>query len=69
MIGSRPHFMDSPFFVMEEDNWHLKEGAPADIVKEFNDYMNEDKLLKPEKPVKKSFTKEIDVLLNKSLND
>lgn len=64
MIGSRPRFMDSPYFVDELFNWHLKEGAPADIVKEFNDYMNEDKLLKPEKPVKKSFTEKIDDLLS-----
>lgn len=41
MIGSRPKFMDSPYFVMEEDNWHLKEGAPADVVKEFNEFMDE----------------------------
>lgn len=42
MIGSRPNFMDSPYFVMEEDNWHLKDGAPAEVVKEFNEYMNTD---------------------------
>ena len=55
MIGSRPSFMDSPYFVMEEDNWHLKEGAPAKLVKEFNDYMNSgEELMKgSEKPVRK----------------
>ena len=34
-----PNFYDSPFFVDEPGNWHLKPGAPADVVKEFNDYM------------------------------
>ena len=32
-------FVDSPYFVPEEDNWHLKEGAPEEIVKEFEEYM------------------------------
>ena len=41
MIGSRPKFMDSPYFVMEEDNWHLKEGAPNEVVKEFNEFVDE----------------------------
>lgn len=63
MIGARPRFMDSPFFVMEEDNWHLKEGAPEDVVKEFNDYMNGDGLMN-RKTVKKSFTDQIEGLLS-----
>ncbi len=63
MIGARPRFMDSPFFVMEEDNWHLKEGAPKDVVKEFNDYMNGDGLMN-RKTVKKSFTDQIEGLLS-----
>ena len=63
MIGARPRFMDSPFFVMEEDNWHLKEGAPEDVVKEFNDYMNGDGLMN-RKTVKKSFKDQIEGLLS-----
>lgn len=63
MIGARPRFMDSPFFVMEEDNWHLKEGAPEDVVREFNDYMNGDGLMN-RKTVKKSFTDQIESLLS-----
>ena len=63
MIGARPRFMDSPFFVMEEDNWHLKEGATEDVVKEFNDYMNGDGLMN-RKTVKKSFTDQIESLLS-----
>lgn len=59
MIGSRPKFMDSPYFVMEEDNWHLKEGAPEDVVKEFNEFMEMDE--KP--PVKKSLTDTIQEII------
>lgn len=39
MSTSKPKFVDSPYFVPEEDNWHLKEGAPEEIVKEFEEYM------------------------------
>jgi hypothetical protein len=66
MIGSRPLFLDSPYFVMEEDNWHLKTGAPEEVVKEFNQFMKElngeESII--EKPVKKSFTERIDDLLS-----
>lgn len=37
-----PKFFDSPYFVDEPGNWHLKPGAPAEVVKEFNDYMKSD---------------------------
>ncbi len=39
MTTDKPNFVDSEYFVAEMDNWHLKDGAPAEIVKEFNDYM------------------------------
>lgn len=39
----RPDFMDSPYFVGETDNWHLKEGAPEDVQREFDEYMKRDK--------------------------
>ena len=49
MMGSRPDFLDSPFFVMEEDNWHLLPGAPEEVVKEFNEYMKDiNKVEEPE---------------------
>lgn len=35
MIHSRPNFIDSPFFVGEPGNWHLKPGAPKEVQKEF----------------------------------
>jgi len=37
----KPAFFDSPYFVAEVDNWHLKEGAPKDVVREFEQYMQE----------------------------
>ena len=36
---ARPGFMDSPYFVPEPDNWHLKPDAPEDVKKEFEEYM------------------------------
>lgn len=38
-----PKFIESPYFVPEVDNWHLKEGAPDDIKKEFDEYMKDKK--------------------------
>lgn len=34
-----PKFMNSEYFVEEFGNWHLKDGAPPDVVKEFDEYM------------------------------
>jgi hypothetical protein len=42
MIGDMPKFYDSPYFVDEPGNWHLKPGAPEDIRKEFEAYMKAD---------------------------
>lgn len=36
-----PKFTNSPYFVPEPDNWHLKDGAPADVRKEFEEFMRE----------------------------
>jgi len=44
MIGSEPNFASSEYFVDDKDNWHLLDGAPAEIVKEFNEFMNEERL-------------------------
>ena len=35
-----PDFFNSPYFVPEPDNWHLKEGAPKEVQDEFNEFMN-----------------------------
>jgi hypothetical protein len=39
MSTDEPAFMDSPYFVMELNNWHLKPGAPAEVQKEFDEFM------------------------------
>lgn len=44
-VGDELKFTKSPYFVPEPDNWHLKEGAPEDIKKEFEEYMNYSKEL------------------------
>ena len=45
-----PKFLDSPYFVEEPGNWHLKEGAPEDVKKEFKEFMELSKLkLEPRK--------------------
>ncbi len=41
----RPDFLDSPYFVNEQDNWHLKNGAPQEVIDEFNQYMESTKEL------------------------
>lgn len=41
MIGSKPNFIDSLYFVGEPDNWHLKPGAPKEVIKEFKSFMRE----------------------------
>ena len=33
------NFTDSPYFVPEIDNWHLKEDAPEEVKKEFEEYI------------------------------
>ena len=44
----KPNFVDSPYFVPEENNWHLKEGAPEEVVKEFEEYMEYEKKMEEE---------------------
>ncbi len=38
MSIERPKFVDSPYFVAEEDNWHLLPGAPEEVQKEFDEF-------------------------------
>lgn len=45
MSIARPEFTKSPYFVPEDGNWHLEEGAPPEVVKEFEEYMKRDKEL------------------------
>ncbi|MGV3465843.1 MAG: hypothetical protein ACO1OT_11180 [Heyndrickxia sp.] len=39
MTRLRPTFMDSPYFVEEPGNWHLKSGAPVELQKELKEYL------------------------------
>ena len=45
MSIKQPKFVDSPYFVDEENNWHLKDGAPEDVKQEFEEYMEYEKRL------------------------
>ncbi len=56
----KPKFLDSPYFVDDPFNWHLKEGAPKGVKKEFRDFMksiNKFKIRTDKKKVKKSLSK------------
>ena len=37
--GTAPNFINSPYFVPEAGNWHLKLGAPQEVVEEFEEFM------------------------------
>lgn len=39
MTTPEPSFMKSKYFVMEFNNWHMKEGAPQKEVDELNAYL------------------------------
>lgn len=45
MSQPRPSFFDSPYFVEEYGNWHLKDDAPEELKKEFEEYMKESGLV------------------------
>ena len=45
MSTMKMDFVDSPYFVPEDENWHLKEDAPEDVKKEFEEYMEYSKKL------------------------
>ena len=36
-----PNFVKSPFFVGETNNWHLLQGAPIEVKKEFDEWVEE----------------------------
>ena len=41
--GTAPKFITSPYFVPEAGNWHLKPGAPKEVVEEFESFMEAQK--------------------------
>lgn len=45
MSTVKTDFADSPYFVAEDENWHLEEGAPEEVQKEFDEYMEYSKEL------------------------
>lgn len=46
MSVKEPKFIKSPYFEYTENGWGLKEGAPEDVKKEFEEYMAYDEELK-----------------------
>lgn len=40
-MTTAPKFIESEYFVPEFNNWHLKDGAPAEVKKEFEEYMRQ----------------------------
>ena len=44
MSIEKPDFCNSPFFVAEPGNWHLKPGAPEEMKKNFEKMMKNDKI-------------------------
>ena len=42
MSTGMPKFFESEWFVDEPGNWHLKDGAPEEVVREFEEYMKKD---------------------------
>lgn len=39
MIGSTPKFINSTYLIIDEKGWRLKEDAPDELKKEFDEYM------------------------------
>ena len=35
----RPSFMDTPYFYIDKNGWHIKSNAPEKIKKQFEEYM------------------------------
>jgi len=40
MIMDIPNFIDSPYLIIDEKGWRLKEDAPKELKEEFKKYMN-----------------------------
>lgn len=41
MVTTRPDFLDSEYFYIDESGWHLRDGAPEDVKNEFEEYMKQ----------------------------
>jgi hypothetical protein len=55
MSSKEPRFIKSPYFVNESGKWRIKPGAPAALVKEFIEFMENDEAedLEPIKKLKR----------------
>lgn len=47
MMQEYPKFYDSPYFVDEPGNWHIKPGAPKEVVEEFEAFQKAQKSMEP----------------------
>ena len=47
MMQEYPKFYDSPYFVDEPGNWHIKPGAPKEVVEEFEAFQKAQKSMDP----------------------
>ncbi|MEI2357446.1 hypothetical protein [Mesobacillus zeae] len=52
MSSKQPAFTQSPYFIHESGKWRIEPGAPAALVKEFKEFMENDEAEELE-PVKK----------------
>jgi len=50
MTTNVPSFIDSPYLIIDEKGWLLKDDAPGDLVKEFKEYMNSLNLIHEQNP-------------------
>ena len=39
MTTDMPNFINSPYLIVDEKGWRLKENTPKELEKEFNEYM------------------------------
>lgn len=42
MSCTQPMFMLSPYFIEDEKGWHLKPGAPQDVIDDYEEFMREE---------------------------
>lgn len=48
MIGNMPSFINSPYLIIDEKGWRLKEDAPAELKKQFIEYIKSLEIAKEE---------------------
>jgi hypothetical protein len=50
MTTNVPSFIDSPYLIIDEKGWRLQDDAPAELKKEFEEYMNSLNLIHEQNP-------------------